>query len=154
MTSTLRQSYEILEEKRYPDGMLTGKSKKDGTMVKIAQVNTYYHYDNDIVSKVVELCISYNKCSSIIHIVDSYLDNNVFSIVMEYFSTVSIIDLIKSVGSSFKNEKIIRIIIKIILNGLVVLHQSEIVHGEVKSQNILVNDQGQIKLGIQKSITK
>ena len=64
---------------------------------------------------------------------------------MEFVPGGSLTNILKYFGS-FK-EKLVKIYITQLLQGLKELHDNEIVHGDLKLNNIFVDDIGTIKLG-------
>lgn len=83
-------------------------------------------------------------------------DRLVYNILMEYVSGGSLHDLIKNSGGKLPEPEI-RSHTRQILNGLVYLHERGIVHCDLKSQNVLVEENGVLKIadmGCAKSVGK
>ncbi|XP_023633782.1 mitogen-activated protein kinase kinase kinase 18 [Capsella rubella] len=79
-----------------------------------------------------------------------------YNILMEYVSGGSLHDLIKSSGGKLPEPEISSYT-RQILNGLVYLHERGIVHCDLKSQNVLVEENGVLKIadfGCAKSVAK
>ncbi|KAG7546034.1 Protein kinase domain, partial [Arabidopsis suecica] len=72
-------------------------------------------------------------------------DGLVYNILMEYVSGGSLHDLIKNSGGKLPEPEI-RSYTRQILNGLVYLHERGIVHCDLKSQNVLVEENGVLKI--------
>ncbi|XP_010445108.1 PREDICTED: mitogen-activated protein kinase kinase kinase 2 [Camelina sativa] len=72
-------------------------------------------------------------------------DESVYNILMEYVSGGSLHDLIKNTGGKLP-EPAIRSYTRQILNGLMYLHERGIVHCDLKSQNVLVEENGVLKI--------
>ena len=71
-------------------------------------------------------------------------DGNIYYIVMEYVDGYTLKDIIKA-KSPFNSEEVLSISIQI-ANALEVAHQNNIVHRDIKPQNILVTKDGGIKV--------
>ncbi|XP_010436369.1 PREDICTED: mitogen-activated protein kinase kinase kinase ANP1-like [Camelina sativa] len=72
-------------------------------------------------------------------------DRLVYNILMEYVSGGSLHDLIKKSGGKLP-EPAIRSYTRQILNGLMYIHERGIVHCDLKSQNLLVEENGVLKI--------
>ncbi|CAB79544.1 putative NPK1-related protein kinase [Arabidopsis thaliana] len=80
----------------------------------------------------------------------------VYNILMEYVSGGNLHDLIKNSGGKLPEPEI-RSYTRQILNGLVYLHERGIVHCDLKSHNVLVEENGVLKIadmGCAKSVDK
>lgn len=76
-----------------------------------------------------------------------YLKHNEIWITMEYCGGGSIHDLIK-IARKPLNEKQLCFVIKQTLYALKYLHANKLIHRDIKAGNILLSDNGNVKLGI------
>lgn len=97
--------------------------------------------------------LQFNKsfeCDSIVKYYGMFTDrqNSTIFIAMEYMGG-------KSLDAVYKNlirrggrisEKVLGKVAEAVLRGLSYLHERKIIHRDIKPQNILLNDQGQVKL--------
>ena len=81
---------------------------------------------------------------NIANVYDVGNDGNIYYIVMEYIDGYTLKDIIKT-KAPFSNEEILGISIQI-SNALEVAHSNNIVHRDIKPQNILVTKEGGIKV--------
>ncbi len=81
---------------------------------------------------------------NIANVYDVGNDGNIYYIVMEYIDGYTLKDIIKA-KAPFNNEEVLSISIQI-ANALEVAHQNNIVHRDIKPQNILVTKDGGIKV--------
>ncbi len=81
---------------------------------------------------------------NIANVYDVGNDGNVYYIVMEYVDGYTLKDIIKT-KAPFTNEEVLGISIQI-ANALEVAHSNNIVHRDIKPQNILVTKEGGIKV--------
>ena len=75
--------------------------------------------------------------------IESYIWKNDIWIVMEYMEGGSLTDI---VTQNYMAEREIAAVCLEVLNGLNHLHSKGIIHRDIKSDNILIGMQGQIKL--------
>lgn len=81
---------------------------------------------------------------NIANVYDVGNDGNIYYIVMEYVDGYTLKDIIKT-KAPFTNEEVLGISIQI-ANALEVAHSNNIVHRDIKPQNILVTKEGGIKV--------
>ncbi|KAH7728303.1 CRE-MIG-15 protein [Aphelenchoides avenae] len=67
-------------------------------------------------------------------------------LVMEFCGSGSITDLVKSTKGASLKEEWIAYICREILQGLCHLHQNKVIHRDIKGQNVLLTDKGEVKL--------
>ena len=63
--------------------------------------------------------------------------------ILEYIEGGSLGSLVKKSGLE---ENVVKIYVKQILNGLVFLHKSGVIHRDIKGANILITKHGQVKV--------
>ncbi|VDN03074.1 unnamed protein product [Thelazia callipaeda] len=67
-------------------------------------------------------------------------------LVMEFCGSGSVTDLVKSTKGNSLKEEWIAYICREILRGLYHLHQNKVIHRDIKGQNVLLTDSGEVKL--------
>uniref|UniRef100_A0A1I8E8F6 non-specific serine/threonine protein kinase n=1 Tax=Wuchereria bancrofti TaxID=6293 RepID=A0A1I8E8F6_WUCBA len=67
-------------------------------------------------------------------------------LVMEFCGSGSVTDLVKSTKGNSLKEDWIAYICREILRGLYHLHQNKVIHRDIKGQNVLLTDSGEVKL--------
>ena len=87
------------------------------------------------------------QCSNIVAYRGSYLVQNELWIAMEFCEVGSLGDLINKSGIALNEAEVAAVVVQI-LRALAYLHQSNIIHRDVKGDNILVTSDGLIKLGL------
>lgn len=80
---------------------------------------------------------------NIVNYLDSFLHKQDLWVVMEYMSGGSLTDL---VTASMLTEPQIATILREILEGLIHLHSRNIIHRDIKSDNILLGEDGHLKI--------
>ena len=97
-----------------------------------------------IESSIQKLC---SECPYINHYYGSYIDfeSKDIWLILEYCKYGNIIDLIRKYNLKL-SEKIISSIIKMLLNSIKFLHKNNIIHRDIKGNNILLNENGKIQL--------
>ena len=81
---------------------------------------------------------------NIANVYDVGNDGNIYYIVMEYVDGYTLKDVIKT-KAPFENDEVLGISIQI-ANALEIAHQNNIVHRDIKPQNILVTKEGGVKV--------
>ena len=76
----------------------------------------------------------------------SYVKNNIIWIVLEFCEGGSLLDIMR-ITNEYYTEKEIASLIKMVLKGLQFLHAQKKIHRDIKAGNILLTDEGVIKLG-------
>ncbi len=81
---------------------------------------------------------------NIVNVYDVGKFGDIYFIVMEYIDGVTLKDIIKKRGA-FSNEEVLGVAIQI-AQALEVAHRNQIVHRDIKPQNILINSKGEVKV--------
>jgi len=88
---------------------------------------------------------SSNKHNNIITIYDVFIENNKLYVVMEYINGLDLISYLENNDSKLELKECLDIILKII-DGLIFLHNNGIVHKDIKPENILIDNNKNIKI--------
>ena len=111
----------------------------------------------DYAVKIIDVSIQQRHCllvseiqvlmesnhPNVIRYVESYLVGSILWIVMEYMEKGALVDLISSKTFS---EVQIAAVCREVIQALVYLHEHEIIHRDIKSDNILIGRDGQVKV--------
>ena len=84
---------------------------------------------------------------NIVKYIDGYLFREKFWLFLEYMDAGCLTNLIEDGFYHMFNEKVIRYLVLEILRALVYLHEKHIIHRDIKSDNILISTNGDLKLG-------
>lgn len=158
--TVLDKRYEIIEIVG-SGGMATVYRAKDlilNRMVAVKILKRELSNDEDFVSKFEKESQSAASLShpNIVNIFDVGLDQEMHYIVMELVTGNTLRDYLNKMNGFMREEAVINISLQI-ASALNNAHQNNIIHRDIKSQNILVNEQGSIKVadfGIARATTK
>lgn len=107
-----------------------------------------YPLEIDVLRREVAF---WSRCHQNENIVDyhgSFINGSVLYILMEYLSGGSVLDIMREkFPNGFKDECQIATILKGILLALEYVHQHDQVHRDIKPGNVLINDEGTVKIG-------
>eukprot|EP01126_Amoeba_proteus_P049663 TRINITY_DN5820_c0_g1_i14.p1 TRINITY_DN5820_c0_g1~~TRINITY_DN5820_c0_g1_i14.p1 ORF type:complete len:606 (-),score=131.54 TRINITY_DN5820_c0_g1_i14:396-2213(-) len=87
------------------------------------------------------------KHPNIVYYKNSYIHDNRLWIVMEFMDSGSLTDLLNFHESNPMNELQIRYVVWNVLKGLDFIHGMHVIHRDIKSDNILLNQKGAVKIG-------
>ena len=91
---------------------------------------------------------SSSQSPNIVNYYGSFCENSVLYIVMEYMSAGSCYEIMRYAHKKgIENELIIASIIHEVLKALVYFHENRQIHRDIKAGNILLNDDGDVKIG-------
>ncbi|XP_065849949.1 mitogen-activated protein kinase kinase SIPKK [Euphorbia lathyris] len=86
-----------------------------------------------------------SQCPYVVMCYQSFYDNGVISIILEYMDGGSLADLLRKVKSI--PEAYLAAICKQVLKGLLYLHhEKHIIHRDLKPSNLLINHRGEVKI--------
>ncbi|KAI8922801.1 hypothetical protein BC831DRAFT_474362 [Entophlyctis helioformis] len=123
-------------------GVYTAKRVDGGHAVAIKQMNLEEQPKKDlIINEILVMKAAQHK--NIVNYIDGFLYKSDLWVVMEYMEGGSLTD---SVTASFMTEEQIATVCREVLEGLSHLHSRGVIHRDIKSDNILMGLDGQIKL--------
>jgi len=137
--------YDIIEElgKGSYGAIYKAIYKKEANVVAIKIVPIETDNTQELMDEIQIL----SECRSpnIVNYIESYKHNGYLWIIMEYCGAGSIGDIMKICNITL-NEEQIQIVAREALNGIRYLHQHKLIHRDIKSGNILLNQKGECKL--------
>lgn len=131
-------------------GMATVYEGKDlllNRMVAIKVLKTEFNSDADFVRKFKQESQAAAKLShpNIVNVFDVGFDSDLHYIIMELVTGSTLKEYLTNMQGHMKEEAVINIALQV-ASALSEAHSKEIVHRDIKSQNILVSDKGNIKV--------
>ncbi|PVU87796.1 hypothetical protein BB559_005879 [Furculomyces boomerangus] len=123
-------------------GVFTAQPIGSNTMVAIKQMNLELQPKKDLIINEI-LVMRESKHKNIVNFIDSFLFKEDLWVVMEYMEGGSLTDV---VTNSLMTEGQIATVCRETLEGLEHLHNKGVIHRDIKSDNILLSLNGDIKL--------
>ncbi|CAD8202875.1 unnamed protein product [Paramecium octaurelia] len=125
--------------------VVLGMNRVSGQIMAVKQVFIKNGDENKVqsIQREIEI-LSKLQHPHIVRYYGSETKNDQLNIFLEYVSGGSVLTMIKRFGK-FK-ESLIRVYLKQILLGLHYLHSKGVIHRDIKGANILINQNGQVKL--------
>jgi len=123
-----------------------GRNKKTGRTVaiKILDLEKSEEEIEDVQKEISALSSLSSK--NVTKYYESFVDGNYLWIIMEYLGGGSVRDIIVSLGEKGLDEHYVAIILREVLQGLQYMHKLGKIHRDIKSANILLADDGKVKL--------
>ncbi|BGP25984.1 p21-activated kinase 1 [Rhodotorula toruloides] len=123
-------------------GVYTAYQVGTNMSVAIKQMNLEQQPKQDLIINEI-LVMKESRHQNIVNFIDSFLVNNDLWVVMEYMEGGSLTDV---VTANIMSEGQIAAVSREVLQGLKHLHEHGVIHRDIKSDNILLSMQGDIKL--------
>ncbi|KAG0746505.1 hypothetical protein G6F57_000923 [Rhizopus arrhizus] len=123
-------------------GVYTAQSVDTNMSVAIKQMNLAQQLRKDVIINEI-LVMREAQHKNIVNYIDSFLITNELWVVMEYMEGGSLTDI---VTTSMMTEVQIATVCRETLKGIYHLHQLGIIHRDIKSDNVLLGLNGQVKL--------
>ena len=124
-----------------------GISKKTNKIYAIKICNELEKYYDSIINELNILRLVKNKSNNIEKFYGVYYskEENTIWIILEYFEYGNIMSYLNKINYPI-NEELISTIIQNILFGLLYLHSINIIHRDIKCQNLLLSNEGRVKI--------
>lgn len=118
------------------------KNNETGAGVAIKEMNLARQPRKDMIINEIRIM---KECQhpSIVNYIDSFLVKEYLWVVMEYMEGGMLTDIIDR--EKFTESQISTILLET-LRGLVHLHQRNIIHRDIKSDNVLLDARGRVKI--------
>jgi p21-activated kinase 1 len=110
--------------------------------IAIKQMDLEKQSKKDLILNEIQVMKQY-KHKNIVNFIDGYFWDDKLWVIMEYVSGGTLTDVLVN---SYMNEDEISVVCREVLQGLVFLHSKNIIHRDIKSDNILLSMDGDIKL--------
>lgn len=123
-------------------GVYTARKINSNVSVAIKQMNLEKQPKKELIINEI-MVMKESKHPNIVNFIDSYLIKQDLWVVMEYMEGGSLTDV---VTHCILNESQIATVCRETLNGLKFLHSKGVIHRDIKSDNILLSMEGDIKL--------
>ena len=139
-----KRKYTCMEEigKGASGTVYTAIEVATGTQVAIKQMNLAAQQKKDLIINEI-LVMRENKHPNIVNYLDSYLIGDELWVVMEFLPGGSLTDV---VTETCMDEGQIAAVCREVLQALEFLHQNQVIHRDIKSDNILLGLDGAVKL--------
>lgn len=125
-------------------GVYTGYSEGNHLPVAIKQMNLEQQPKKELIINEI-LVMKESRHKNIVNFIDSYLWGGDLWVIMEYMEGGSLTDV---VTNNMMMEGQIAAVCTEVLEGLEHLHAKGVIHRDIKSDNILLSLQGNIKLSM------
>lgn len=113
-----------------------------GAIVAIKQMNLSQQPKKELILNEIDV-MKQNRHENIVNYIDSYFVDGDLWVVMDYLAGGSLTDI---VTNNVIAEDQIATICKEVLQGLEFLHSNQVIHRDIKSDNVLLGPNGEIKL--------
>lgn len=123
-------------------GVFTAFESGTGKCVAIKQMNLEQQPKKDLIINEI-IVMKESKHQNIVNFMDSFLHGGDLWVVMEYMQGGSLTDV---VTFNIMTEPQIASVCREVLYGLQHLHSKNVIHRDIKSDNILLSEKGDIKL--------
>ena len=123
-------------------GVFTGYERGSQRLVAIKQMNLEQQPKKDLIINEI-IVMKESSHPNIVNFIDSYLVNGELWVIMEYMEGGSLTDV---VTFNIMSEGQIAAVCRETLKGLQHLHSKGVIHRDIKSDNILLSMDGNIKL--------
>lgn len=118
------------------------KTKKTKAVVAIKRMDLNHQPKKDLIINEI-IIMRESRHDNVVNFVESYLVKDELWVAMEYMEGGSLTDVI---DSNQLAEPQIAAVLRECVKGLAHLHSQQIIHRDIKSDNILLGTNGEVKL--------
>lgn len=118
------------------------KENESGKEYAVKIIEKYEGYDRCRVLREIDLLHFLGECPNVLHLYDSYEDNDRFYLIFERMEGGPLLDRIQSKKAFTEREA--SLVVKDICRAMKFLHEKGIAHRDLKPENILCVNQDQI----------
>lgn len=123
-------------------GVFIGNEISTNNLVAIKQMDLEKQSKKDLILNEIQV-MKQSKHKNIVNFIDGYFWKDNLWVIMEYVDGGTLTDMLVN---NYMVEEQINIVCREVLEGLVFLHSKNIIHRDIKSDNILLSMNGDIKL--------
>ena len=116
------------------------KNKKTGEIFAAKIIKDYINFYLEKIKSLKKFESPY-----IVQFYQYYFLNNIIWVITEFVDCGSVLDIMRITNKCYKEQEIASIIV-MVLKGLQYLHLQKKYHGSIKPNNILINNEGVVKL--------